>query len=444
MEPTQAQPPWYRQTITALFAWLPQLRQEIWILAVGQLLLYIGQGFTLVYASIYFVNELGFSPTQVGVALGSSGIAGIAGRVWVGQALDSDRWGRRRTLLLAAVIPALACFCLALADTFVLLVLGNLLLGLGISLYWPANLAMTTDLTTVDNRTEAFALTRLVDNLGLGIGALLAGQYIAMAGSYSVLFILKGVTYLLFGVVIYRAIAETRQPSPVPRSGTQGWRQALSHRDLLTYLAANMVFTIYAAQHSSTLPLYLANFIPHGNTATGFSEQWISYFFVWNALLKIGLQLPITRGVRRMNHVVILLIALAFWSGGFLLVWVTGIVPAAAWIAAIAAFTLISLAEILYSPAGVAVVSSLSPDHLRGIYFSLESQCWAIGFMVGPAVGGWALDHPAIVGARLWLWLVAGGGLASGILLLLKQQLADTAAVNDALAIETPNDVAIR
>jgi len=406
-----------------LLDWLPQLRREIWILATGQLLLYIGQGFTLVYASIYFVNELGFSPTQVGLALSSSGLAGIVGRFWSGYAIDSDFWGRRRTLMLSATITAFACFCLAFATTFTLLVAGNLLLGLGISLYWPANLSVTTDLTTTENRTEAFALTRLVDNLGLGLGALLAGQYVAMAGSYSTLFILKGLTYLLFVGVIYVAIEETRQPRADVRNVWQDWWQALCDRNLLIFLSANLIFTIYAAQHTATLPLYLANFIPHGNTETGFSEQWISYFFVWQVFLKIVLQLPITRLVKAINHVSVLLFSLILWSGGFFLLWIVGITPAKALFFTIIAFSLIAFAEILYSPAGISLIGEMSPENLRGIYFSLESQCWSIGFTIGPAIGGWALDHPETVGVNLWLYLITGGLVASVILTVLKQQI---------------------
>ncbi len=411
------------QPTSSLLAWLPQFPREIWILATGQLLLYIGQGFTLVYASIYFVNELGFSPTQVGLALSSSGLAGVAGRFWSGYAIDSKFWGRRRTLILSAVVTALACFCLAFANTFTLLVFGNMLLGLGISLYWPANLSITTDLTTAENRTEAFALTRLVDNLGLALGALLAGQYVAMSGNYSLLFILKGVTYALFAGVIYVAIAETRQPQTKERNIWQDWLQAFRDRTLLTFLSANIIFTIYAAQQTSTLPLYLANFIPHGNTETGFSEQWISYFFVWYVLLKIVFQLPITRLVKAINHVSILLVALTLWSTGFFLLWVTGITPTSALPFAIAAFSLIALSEILYSPAGVSLLGDMAPVNLRGIYFSLESQCWSIGFTVGPALGGWALDHPETVGINFWLYLITGGFVASLILAVLKQQM---------------------
>ncbi|MEO1347863.1 MAG: MFS transporter [Cyanobacteria bacterium J06635_15] len=405
-------------------SWLPNLRRELWILAAGQLMLFIGQGFTLVYASIFFVNELGFSPTQVGLALSTSGLSGMVGRFLAGNAIDS-RLGRRGTLLLAAVVSALACFCLAFANTFTLLVAGNLLLGLGLSLYWPATLAVTADLSTAENRSEAFALTQLSNNLGLGLGALLAGQYIAMDGSYQALFITKGLIYLVFGGVIFGAIAETRQTHTTPLDLAKNWRQALTDRRLVTFLVVNIFFATYGAQLSSTLPLYLANFVPGGNTPMGFSEQLISYLFFWHALLKIVGQLPITRWAKRVNHVSILLTALTLWAGGAFLLWLTGVIPVNALVPALASFSLVALAEILYGPASSALVGEMAPADQRGIYFSLESECWAIGFLVGPALGGWALDHPATGGANLWLAMVSSTALARAILIYLRQQMLE-------------------
>ena len=422
MEPTE---PSYASS-TGHLPWLPQLRREVWILAAGQLLLFIGQGFTLVYASIYFVNELGFSPTQVGLALGSGGISGTLGRFWAGNAIDSQRLGRRGTLLISATIAAMGSFVLAFASTFSLLSAGNLLLGLGISLYWPATLAVTTDLTTPEHRTEAMALTRLADNLGLGLGALIAGQYLAMSGSYPLLFVCKGLAYLIFAGVIFVAIAETYTPQPQPQKVLQNWGQALRDRRMVTYLSANLFFTVYGAQLSSTLPLYLANFMPGGNTNTGFSEQFISYFFVWHALLKIVLQLPITRWLRPVSHVNILLGALGLWMGGFFLIWLGGMVSVNTLIVVLTAFAFIAFAEILYAPSASALVGDMAPTALRGIYFSLESECWAIGFLVGPPLGGWALDHPVWLGINFWLVLIASAAIAALLLLLLRGQLADS------------------
>ncbi|MEL6453598.1 MAG: MFS transporter [Cyanobacteria bacterium J06623_5] len=420
--------------------WLPQLRREIWILVTGQLLLFIGQGFTLVYASIFFVNQLGFSPMQVGLALSSSGLTGIFGRFFAGCAIDSRWLGRRGTLLLAAVVSALACVCLALADTFGLLVAGNMLLGLGLSLYWPATLAVIADLSTAENRSEAFALSQLSNNLGLGVGALLAGQYIALtgalAGSYRALFVAKGLVYLVFGLVIWNAIAETRQGETTLKQVAKNWGTALRDRALVTFLLANIFFAIYGAQLSSSLPLYLANFIPSAQASMestgGFSEQVISYLFFWHALIKIIGQLPTTRWAKQIDHVSILLFTLILWASAAAFFWLAGIVSRYGLIAALVGFFLVAIAEMVYGPASSALVGEMSPPDQRGIYFSLESECWGIGFLLGPASGGWALDHPVNGGANLWLVLVVSTGIPGAILLYLKQQLSQESSETQA------------
>jgi MFS family permease len=420
--------------VNTLLDWLPDLKREVWLLAAGQLLLFIGQGFTLVYTSIYFVNTLGFSATQVGLALGSGGISGTLGRFWAGNAIDSERLGRRGTLLIAAVIAAMGSFSLAFANTFPLLVVGNLLLGLGISLYWPATLSITTDLTPPEHRAEAMALTRLADNLGLGLGALLAGQYLAMEGSYEALFICKGLAYLMFGGVVAWTISETRQPHTDSLNVLQSWLQALRDRRLLTYLMANVFFTTYAAQLSSTLPLYLANFVPLGNTGTGFSETFISYFFLWHALLKIVLQLPVTRWLRSVSYVSILFGSLVLWVSGFFLIWLVGLGTSSPLMLILLSFACIAVAEVLYAPSASALVGELAPVPLRGIYFALESECWAIGYLVGPALGGWSLDHPVWLGTNFWLALVSSSAISGLLLLLLRSQLTSSEPAKEVMS----------
>lgn len=416
------------QSPNRLTAWLPTLPKEIWILVAGQLLLFIGQGFTLVYASIFFVNQLGFSATQVGLALSSSGLAGVFGRFLAGFAVDSRALGRRGTILIASFVSALGCVFLAFADTFVLLVVGNVLLGLGISWYWPATMSVITDLSTEENRPEAFALSQLSNNLGLGLGALFAGQYIAMNGSYQALFLGKGFVYTVFGIAIWNTIAETRQSETTLMQVTKNWGTALRDRKLTTFLVANTFFAIYGAQISATLPLYLANFVPSVASTTdyanfGFSEQFISYLFFWHALIKIIGQLPITRWAMQINQVSILFFSLVLWGASAILFWLVGTTSAYALTIALCGFFIAAVAEVLYGPAASALTGTLSPADQRGIYFSLESECWAIGFVVGPALGGLALDHPLQGGANLWLWLVASTSIPAAILVYLKQLL---------------------
>ncbi|NEP47059.1 MAG: MFS transporter, partial [Okeania sp. SIO2H7] len=194
---------------------------------------------------------------------------------------------------------------------------------------------------------------------------------------------------------------------PGSETGLQKWLQAFRDQPFIFYILANLFVTTYTAQLSSTLPLYLANFIPGGNTATGFSEQWISYFFVWHSLFKILLQLPITRWVKQFTPSNVLIAALGCWMISFGVIWLTkqSLPISAIGIAALIlmAFTLVGIGEMLYGPTASGTVGQMAPPHLRGIYFSLDSQCWALGYMIGPALGGWALDHPNVLGANIWL-----------------------------------------
>lgn len=161
--------------LTRLRRWLPQLDHRIWILAGGRLLSQIGIGFTLFYAPIFFVDQVGLSATQVGLGIGLGSVAGMAGRFLGGSLADSPRWGRRPVLLGSALISALADLVLVLADDFPIFVLGNLLMGFGVGLYWPATEAVVADIATESQRNEAFAMVRLADSLGLGLGVVLGG-----------------------------------------------------------------------------------------------------------------------------------------------------------------------------------------------------------------------------------------------------------------------------
>ncbi|MGK7891871.1 MAG: MFS transporter, partial [Leptolyngbyaceae cyanobacterium] len=104
------------------------------------------------------------------------------------------------------------------------------------------------------------------------------------------------------------------------------------------------------------------------------------------------------------------------------LIWLTGRVPTHAIIPIAIAFGCIAIAEVVHAPAAMAIVGELAPESARGIYFSLESQTWALGFLIGPAVGGWTLDHGTIWGGNLWLVLMASALVSTGLLIWLKRR----------------------
>ncbi|MEO0685042.1 MAG: MFS transporter, partial [Cyanobacteria bacterium J06649_11] len=310
---------------------LPNIDTQIWILAIGRLLNEVGTGFTLFYAPIFFVNQIGLSAATVGIAVGSvHSISGVVGRILGGYGADSPFWGRRRTLLLSAAISAIGSLVLAATNNFVTLVVGNLINGLGIGLYWPATEAVVSDLTNNENSREAFAITRFADNVGLGLGIILAGVLVAKTASYRLLFVIDGVTFIVFFAVIFAAIKRTSPETTnvVSDSTPQqaaSWLVALRDKRLLIFVAVNIIFTTYISQLHSTLPVYFTKFIQVSEVNIGFVETTISALFSFHLIVAIIAQLPVARLMKRLSHSRALSISALLWGVGFICIWVTSI-----------------------------------------------------------------------------------------------------------------------
>lgn len=406
-------------------SWLPQMNPQVWILGFGRFLSEVGTGFTLFYAPIFFVNQVGLSATSVGLALGSASISGVLGRILGGSFSDSRFWGRRRTLLLSAAVAALASLFLATASNFPTLVVGNLLMGLGQGLYWPATEALVADLTPEEQRREAYALTRLADNLGLGMGIVFGGVLIGTTGAYRALFVIDAISFVVFFAVIYLAIVETPRSAEDRQdvSLQNSWATALRDRRLLVYVLVNVIFTTYTSQLHSTLPLYLKNFVPVGDAGKGFTELTISALFSWHLALAILCQLPVARALKRFSHAQALTVSALIWAIGFSLLWVTGVASTNQLGWAISGLGVLAIAIVSYTPSAASLVTDLAPESQRGVYFSISSLCWAAGYFIGPPLGGWALDQPKPVADNFWLGLALSVGVTILILHYLERML---------------------
>ena len=404
--------------------WFPQLDRRVWLLAAGRLLSQIGIGFVLFYAPIFFVNQVGLSATQVGLGVGSQALSGLVGRFVGGSMTDSPRWGRRQTLLLSALISALADGVFLLSNGFPIFIAGNLLMGLGVGLYWPSTEAVVADITPAAERNEAFALVRLADSVGLGLGVILGGVLISTTQRYRLLFAVDGVSFLLFFGLVYWAIAETRPEQPGDRSFWQGWTIALKDSILWVYVAVNILLTGYIAQVQSTLPVYLNQFVPTGEVA-GFSEATLSVLFTGHVILTALCQLPVARLLKPLAQPRALMISTVLWGVGFALVWATGTgLFSRASVGAALALAVMAIATTAYTPIASSFVAMLAPEALRGVYLSINSMCWALGYFVAPPLGGWALDQSPQMAHSFWLLAAASIVPVWSILAYLDRQLS--------------------
>ncbi|MEB3343048.1 MFS transporter [Okeania sp.] len=398
---------------------VPNLDRQIFTLALCRLLSQIGTGFTLFYTSIFFVNQIGLSATSVGIALGSSQISGIIGRFLGGSFSDSEKFGRRKTLLLSSIISALASVFIATAHNFHTVIIGKLLLELGIGLYWPAIEAIVADLTTPTERQQAYAVATLADNIGLQLGVIGSGIIVNFTGVYRALFIVHAISSLIFTAVIYLYMKESYKPNlselrTDKNKSINGWLQAFSDKNLIIFVVVNIFFTFYISQIHSTIPLYLSNFV-----LVKFSPLIISIMFTGYTALTVIFQLPVARKLSNFSHPQALIISAILWGTGFLAIGISNTVEIGHIFWVIFALSLLAIAIISYTPSAAALVADFAPKSLRGIYLAINAQCWAIGFSIGPLLGGWVLDKTEIIVRNFWL----GIAISAGIIIIFLQHL---------------------
>nr|WP_257236631.1 hypothetical protein [Nostoc sp. 'Peltigera malacea cyanobiont' DB3992] len=83
------------------------------------------------------------------------------------------------------------------------------------------------------------------------------------------------------------------------------------------------------------------------------------------------------------------------------------------------------MAIVSYTPSAASLVTELAPENQRGVYFSINALCWAVGSFIGHPLGGWALDQPQIITNTYWLGFILSVAIALAILQYLSRILAD-------------------
>lgn len=379
--------------------------RQVQVQALGRFLIQISYGLLNFYIPILFVNQVGLSATAVGFALSLCAITEVGGH-FVGATLaDSPRFGRKVVLSLAAASGLVVALILIVAQSLWLLILASMVLGLSLGCYWTASGAAVMDATRSEDRSQAFAVMGVAEYLGIGLGVLGGSGLLALVNeSPKLLFAGCGAMFTLFGLLIQILMTnDYPSRSPQDKSGA-GMIAALKDRALLVFMLANVFFTTYVALVSSTIPLYFTNFVAGNDPIPGVSVVGTAGLFT-GCYIGVGavLQLPTTSILAPLRRIFVLMGAMVLWAVGFALLWAAGTFAEGQFIWAIVALCVLSLASVAYKPFFVATVSDLAPPNLRATYVAVSSQCWTIGYFLGPLVGGWAMDQSPIVAHRFWL-----------------------------------------
>jgi MFS family permease len=391
----------------------PDLPRDVWILQAGGLANMFGNGVIGPFLIIYLHNVRGISLGLAGLIVGSGSAAALCSG-FVGGAL-SDRLGPRAVLSAALLVMAVGFALFPLIRTPWHAFLLNMLVGAGSGSFWPSQSTLLSALTPADRRHTAFAQQRMTMNLGIALGGLVAGAIARTdrPGTFTVLFLLNTVTFVVF-VFVLRLLPDVRTREEHHEPGR--YADVFRNRIFVSYVILNIVFIgAGIAVMSELLPPFAKNTAHVSDPAIG--VLW----FVSAAVVALA-QLPVVKlveGHRRMRGLALMGV---MWAGTFVAVtaggkWLTGTQAAIVFGAAVAVF---ALGQCLHGAIYAPLVVDLAQPRLLGRYMAFSSASWQIGWLIGPAAGGFVLQHRPLA---LWPAAAAICLLASAYALALEARI---------------------
>ncbi len=403
------------QRLGTLIADFPR---QFWILFGGTLINSTGSGMVFPFLTLYLHQRLNLSMTWVGFALSLWAASSLFGQLAGGSL--TDRFGRKNLMVISLGLSALLLPVFGLADTFISAALVAIGMGFAGAMYQPARDAMVADLVGTEKRPQAYALIRVVSNLGIAIGPAVGG-FLA-ARSYLLAFSVSALATFVFFLVSIFMMRETMPATLVPHTtdkpaGT--FLDVFRNVPFVVFSTATTFVILASIQMMTVLPVYMKdNF--------GLGESYYGWVMTTNAGMVVLLQFPITRATEKIARLPLI-------AGGAVLyaVGVGSVALGTLFPHFIAAMAVATLGEMIVVPTSTAVTADLAPANMRGRYMSVLGLTWTIGMGLGPFLGGLVSDH--IAPRALWP-IMASAALAGALVYLLLARLVPVRAAQAVVA----------
>jgi MFS family permease len=344
----------------------------------------------------------GDNAALVGLAMGVYGLAQSFCQIPFGMA--SDKYGRKRVIVIGLVLFALGSFIAAAADSVTWIIVGRAIQGAGaIS---AAITAFIADSTREEHRTKAMAM------VGASIGLTFAVSLVASPLLYRL--VGMGGIFGLTGVMSLAAIAVVLwmvPDAPMAMAKRVPFVEVLRHGELMRLNFG--VFTLHMTQLAMfvVLPGALVQY-----SGLAVDEHWKIYLPV--VLASFLLMLPpifVAEKRGRVKQVFVASIALLLLvQVGF---WAALSHPVTHWWVLVALLFLFFVAFNILEASQPSLVSRIAPPAAKGAALGVYNTLQALGLFCGGALGGWLKQNvsvPAVFllsGLAVLSWLIIAANM---------------------------------
>jgi len=360
---------------------------EIGVLLFGTVFLKAAAFISIPYLAIYLSKTTSLMPVSIGIIIGLSPLASLAGGFLGGQL--SDIFARSRLLLISVVISAISFFGFfvsSLIETelfkFVLIGFFNVLNGFFASFFPPISLALLSDLSSESNNKHIYQLRYWALNLGAAIGPVIGGILGVLSSTKG--FFITFIVYAAYAIIliIFFAklnIAERQNINSKP-TFAESLQAVSADKKLFWYICSAIIFTLCYSQIQSTLPQFLIKQFNDG-------LKLFTLILSLNAVVVLIFQYPVYLITKKFSTTKALILGTLVFSIGYLILSLSKNV---AGLYVFGVFV-ISISEIAVFPISSQFIDQIAPAKIKGAYFGAQSLR-QLGYIIGPIFGGWMLQ----------------------------------------------------
>ena len=371
-----------------------QRRRGIAVLMISNFFAWGGFFLIIPLIAVHYVENLGWAAGTIGLLL--------AIRQFAQQSLTTvfgvvcDRVGPRPLICLGMLVRAVGFASMAIADTFVLVLLSLFLAGLGGGMFESPKAAALAHLSDPESRPRLYARMGVTGGLGVTVGTQLGAILIKV--DFAAVCLASTVAYLVIFLVTWFGLPSMKV-SMGPVGSRAGLSMALHDRDFVSYLLILTGYWFAWTQFSLTITL--------AATAIAGTDSAVAWIYAVNTAITVGLGLLLPRWLERWCAPVDLLA----WGTLVLSVGLAVVGFAQNTMTVLIAAAIFSVGAVIARPGQETVTANLADPAARGTYFGVAALSLAVGGGLGNLLGGIAYDagrdHDVEFGT--WLFFAAVG-----------------------------------
>ncbi len=354
----------------------------------------------VIYLTSLIFNNLGLSATDIGLGFTLSALIGTVTRLFSGNYLNKT--GEIQfPIVTSSILSIAASLCLIFSrDTF-FYIIGQSFVGAAAGIYWPAaEFGVPYFCYPIDTR-KAYALVRSSEALGIFLGVFLGGFMTNFLYSKSIfindIFCMFFITYLISrnSSSIKRKLENFQKKLLDPiNQGQLKW-----NKNSTIIILSILLITTSLALIQVTLPLDL---VKGGVIRNALSKEITSLIISIQLILLLFLQWPIGSWISKKGRLFGLKFSLMNFSLASFLLFISSYLNISALFLIPFSLILVSLGTASFLPTSTDVVFRIAPSNKKGFALALLSQCFAMGYFIGPYISGRILD---LFGYASVIWL---------------------------------------